>query len=277
MTLSRTIVGLLLLGACSGEVAPDTPVDETAPEEAPVSREPQQTQAALAEDPNAMRVSGALTCPDDTAAWTVEVYAIPLGDSKRAPDVLPAAAPLTAVSVSDDGAFEMWVPRGARRLFVARSDAGGVAWGDLYGRYTEVVTEVVGLGLDCRVVPVAAPDGSRMATQGERVIVQPEFEPTPETAAELAQNQEWVESVAAGPKVNFWSSAPEDMGGQETVSRIRSRYRSRLTEEELNLMMPMLYQLADRPRESDQLVDSMIRERSVNAARPRDPSLPEVR
>ena len=186
-------------------------------------------------------------------------------------------APLTAAPIGEDGSFSMLVPRGARRLLVGRHPGGGLAWGDLYGRYTEVVTEVVSLALDCRVVPVPAPDGSRMASQGERVIEVVEFEPPPEEAAEMAANQAWVESVKAAPKVDAWGRAPEDMGGRETYDRIRSRYKNRLTEEELNLMMPMLYQLADQPGAADRLVDQTVQRRAADAARPRDPNLPEIR
>lgn len=274
--MSARTLTLLLLAACGSEQPDDAPVADGVVQQ-PVSRAPQQTQDQLASDPNAMPVSGAVTCPDTPTGWTVEVYAIPLGDSTRSPDTLPDAAPITAAPVDDDGGFSMMVPRGARRLLVGRHPSGALAWGDLYGRYTEVVTEVVSLGLDCRIVPVVAPDGSRMASQGERVIEVVELELAPEEEAELAENQAWVGAVPAAPKVDAWGRAPEDMGGQETYDRIRARYRHRLTEEELNLLMPMLYQLSDQPRAADQLVDQTVQQRGSRDPRPRDPNLPEIR
>jgi hypothetical protein len=261
--------------ACSTEPAALT----EQPQEAlsAVSAERLHTQEALLDDPNAKDVSGQVICPGAPSGWRIAAYAIPLGDRSRAPDSLPDGPPLTITEADEDGSFSMRVPRGARRLLVGLGADGALAWGDIYGRYTELVTDIVDLSLDCRIHPVPSPDGSRMASQGERVLETNTFELPPEVAAEMEENQAWVDAVPAAPKVDVWSRPREDFGGPETISRIRSRYRNRLTEEELNIMMPMLYQLADQPREADAMVDMLVRQRATDSPRPRDPSLPEIR
>ena len=81
--------------------------------------------------------------------------------------------------------------------------------------------------------------------------------------------------------MDVWGRASEDFGNRETVSRIRARYKNQLSEEELNLLLPMLYQLSDQPGSADAFVEDTIRSREAEAnarSEVRLPSsLPEVR
>lgn len=259
--------------ACATEGTDDaSPAQPPEPDGAP-----QYTQAELASDPTARFVSGQLDCVAPAGDWTVEVYAIPLGDQGRAPETLPAGGPLTLTPVAEDGTFSMLVPPGVRRLFVGRHASGELAWGDAHGRYTEVVNDVVRLVLDCSITPTPAPDGSRMATQGEPVLDEVVFTPSPEAAEALSSSQAWVETVPAAPRVDAWSRAAEEIGSRETVDRIKARYNNQLSEEELRLLLPMLYQLADQPRAADAFVEDVIRARDTEDRPGPSSPLPEVR
>ena len=86
-----------------------------------------------------------------------------------------------------------------------------------------------------------------------------------------------MEAVPAAPRVDAWSRAVEDMGDRETMDRIRARYKNRLSEEELKLLLPMLYQLADQPRSADAFVEDVIRSRDIEDRPGPSPALPEVR
>lgn len=271
------LCSLVAVLACTTDEPTAAPPEPAA--EQPTS--PFFTQAELASDPTARQVSGQLACASPTGDWSIEVYAIPLGDQGRAPDVLPSGGPLTSAPVAEDGVFSLLVPPGVRRLLIGRHASGGLAWGDPHGRYTEVVNDVINLVLTCGIIPSPSPDGSKMAAQGEQVLEVLVFEPSAGEADAIANNQAWVDAVPAAPRVDVWGRASEDFGNRETVSRIRARYQNQLSEEELNLLLPMLYQLSDQPGSADAFVEDTIRSREAEANARSEvslpPSLPEVR
>ena len=250
---------IALLLACGGEEA----LPEAAPEE-PLglvrASELKYTQEALASDPSAVTITGQLVCDRGKGPWKIRMWSLRRADRDRAPDVLPAGEILTETTLASPGPFTVLSPRSARLLVVAISDdlPPVLGWGDVHGRYTEAIEDLSDVVLDCSITPTPAPDGSRLATLG--VVVQEE--PEPAEPAGPDEQMERIIAIQAAPKVDVFSRKPSEYGGPETLDRIKDRYDGQLSEQELELHMPMLYQLADNPEDADEYVRDLVSQRA---------------
>ena len=248
---------LLFLLACVGDEPPEVVALPDAVGEVSDGDTLRYTQEQLASDPTAITISGELYCEEGTGPWTVRLWSLRRADRERAADALPTGAVLTEATIDAPGPFQVYSTRSARLLVVGLSaDSPPLrAWGDLHGRYTEAVDDRIGFNLDCRITPTLAPDGTLMASQGEAVPP----EPAP-VATDDAQMNRLVATPAAS-KVDVFSRKPSEYGGVETVDRIKDRYRSQLSEEELRIHMIMLYQFADNPKAADEYVRGVVSSR----------------
>ena len=266
----RWLFPIPVLLACSGE---ETPLAEEVldPVEAAASVEVRYTQERLAADPSAVTITGELVCAEGTGPWTVRLWSLRRSDRERAPDVLPAGDILTQTTLDAPGPFTVFSIRSARLMVLGLSadEPPVVAWGDVHGRYTEAVQDLSGLILDCNIHPTPSPDGTLMATQGTPVVEEPE----PVVASGADPQMERLVAIPSAAKVDVFRRRPEEIGGVETLDRIEARYNSQLSEEELLFHMPILYQLADNPKEADEYVRGVVSTRSSSSGKPNTPQV----
>jgi len=78
-------------------------------------------------------------------------------------------------------------------------------------------------------------------------------------------------AAPAAPKVDVFSRGSTEINAQDTHNRLKERYQSKLTEEELKLHMIMIYQLADDPRAADEYVNGVVSARDSVPANSNDP------
>jgi hypothetical protein len=258
---------LWFLMACGAEdrVPDDVPV---AVVEVPAGPELRHTQDALASDPSAITLSGELVCDRAAGPWTVRLWSLRRSDRDRAPDALPTGEILTELTLDTPGPFSVYSTRSARLLVVGVSsdDPPVLAWGDPHGRYTEAVQDRVGLTLDCAITPTPSPDGSLLSSQGQPV--EPERAPVAEGQDPQLDR---IMAAPAAPKVDAFRRGGTEINAQDTHSRLKERYQSKLTEEELRLHMIMIYQLADDPKAADEYVNGVVSARDSAPVNSHDP------
>ena len=240
-----------MLLACGGAGEPPAPAEE----EDRAAEGVRFTQEELSHDPAAVRISGELRC-DGGGPWRISVWSLRSDERERAPAALPTSQRVTEVTLDAPGPYSLLSIRSARTLIVATA-AERTAWADPHGRTMEVVSDIGSLVLDCTISPTPAPDGSQSATQGVRIA--PESLAT--TNVPTGVDKSWLEEVSSAPPINAHRISTRDLGSRQTMSRIRARYKGRLSEDELAVNMIVLYQLIDNPREADAFVDKIVRSR----------------
>ena len=241
------IIGATLLAGCGGD--PSQRVDGVdGDSEAERTFSAAHTVEELVSDGHPT-AQGSLLCADG-AGWTVYGWRVPM-NNRRDPRGLPVGAPEVSALVGEDGAYLLALPSGPRRFIAAIQDGSGrIAWSDPHARTFPMRTSLEGIALDCDLRPTAATDGSTVVSQG--VVLG-----SARHDRESALNQTPLELTAVGstPVRNNERAMDNVKIGSEAHARIlRKRYENDLSEEELDVMMPMLKQLSDDPGAADRLV-----------------------
>jgi hypothetical protein len=230
---------LAFLPACAEEpVSPDTEQDPT------------QKTDTIVPAPEEFHLTGRVDCAGDNSPWTIQLYRVPAGLD---PQTQAPRDPVLVHSVETDpsGAYSLPYQPGPRRRIKAVQDATGrEAWpssGETPFNLTEDPDPLV---LNCtftnqgdpQVLAAAAAEKQRQQTAVAQV--------TPTDLSRGAGSQLERLSSRGGPDADDLRSA------------IRQRYKGRLTDEQIDLHMPILLQLADNPREADAHVDNFTSNRA---------------
>jgi len=240
-------VMMVAFAACGGDPAERVDGRTDGPDSARVLTADHTVDELLADDhPTA---AGTLFCADG-ADWTVYGWRVPM-NNRRDGRGLPAGAPEVSAPVAEDGTFLLAMPSGPRRFIAAvQGSTRRIAWSDPHARTFPLRQPLVGLDLDCDLVPTPASDGSTVVSQGE-------VDGADRSDRVYANNEKPLDQTALGStparaalrvadKVAVGSRAHEDL--------LRRRYEADLSEDEMKVLLPLLMQLSDDPDAADRLV-----------------------
>lgn len=241
---------LLLLAAC-GEVDVENAAQEAVADEAPASPSAAapgvEAAAPAAAATVTVTVSGELRCADHAGPFVVEGYRVPSG-LQRGTDEPAAPVEVSRVEITEGVAFSIEMPPGPRRRVLARLGERA-AYPARGAQPWDITTPIVGLVLDCGVGVEGLPE------------VRPNRHVRPQ-----ASGESWVTERGGG------SGGLHKMDGYNAdlaEGALRARYKDRLSEQELAVLMPLLVQSGQDPRATDALVDSVVGGRQAAGAGPK--------
>jgi hypothetical protein len=234
---------LALTAACGGgEEAAPPPADGAAA----VRAEEEQPAPAAPDAPAPVEVRGQIQCPGTEGPWTVVAERVPSGLQQGTQTPVPPVQ-IAAVEIREGNTFTLEVPPGPRRRL--RATAGDrTAWPTRGAAPWEIKGPVEGLVLDCSV-----PDAG-LAEVGRVPYARPKV-----------SEEAWVQARGGTGGLDHLSEGYTAEAGE---AALRARYRGRLTEEQLNGMMPVLLQLGQEPERADALVAATLERGGAAAAPP---------
>ncbi|MFM2247159.1 MAG: hypothetical protein RL071_3233 [Pseudomonadota bacterium] len=235
---------LALTAACGGgEEAAPPPEDGAA---AVDQKEDLAAPPPVAPSAAPVAVRGQIQCPGTEGPWTVVAERVPSGLQQGTDTPVPPVQ-IAAVEIREGNTFTLEVPPGPRRRL--RATAGDrTAWPARGAAPWEIKGPVEGLVLDCSV-----PDAG-LAEVGRVPYARPKV-----------SEEAWVQARGGTGGLDHLSEGYTAEAGE---AALRARYRGRLTEEQLNGMMPVLLQLGQEPERADALVAATLDRGGAAAAPP---------
>lgn len=238
---------LLLLAAC-GEVDVENAPQEAVADEAPASPSAAAPGVEAAAPAAAtVTVRGELRCADHSGPFVVEGYRVPSG-LQRGTDEPAAPVEVSRVEITDGVAFSIEMPPGPRRRVLARLGERA-AYPARGAQPWDITTPIVGLVLDCGVGVEGLPE------------VRPNRHVRPQ-----ASGESWVTERGGG---SGGLHKGDGYSADLAEGALRARYKDRLNEQELAVLMPLLVQSGQDPRATDALVDSVVDGRQAGASGPK--------
>jgi hypothetical protein len=220
------------------------------PEDGATGVDPKEELAAPALTPPSaapapVAVRGEIQCPGTEGPWTVIAERVPSG-LQQGTDTPAPPVQIATVEIREGNTFTIELPPGPRRRL--RATAGErTAWPARGATPWEIKGPVEGLVLDCSVPEAGLAEVGRV----------PYARPT-------VSEEAWVQARGGSGGLEHLGEGYTAEAGE---AALRARYRGRLTEDQLNGMMPVLLQLGQEPERADALVAATL-ENAAAAAPP---------
>lgn len=186
--------------------------------------------------PAPVAVRGTIHCPGTEGPWTVIAERVPSGLQQGTDTPVPPVQ-IGTTEIREGNTFTIELPPGPRRRLRATAGAR-TAWPARGATPWEIKGPVEGLVLDCSV-----PDAG-LAEVGRVPYARPKV-----------SEEAWVQARGGSGGLDHLGAGYTAEAGE---AALRARYRGRLTEEQLNGMMPVLLQLGQDPERADALVAATL-------------------